>query len=144
MPVLSKSVEIQASPRTVWSLLSTREGLREWFEPSLEIDVQVGGFHRHVDERTQSPISGYVLEMVPEQSLVLSWLEADGDWKFPVRLSFTLAEIPGGTQVTMAFDGFPGIGKPTWDRTQRAYERGIAEHETLESLKRAAESVRAS
>lgn len=143
MPVLSRTVDIQASPRTVWSLLSTQEGLRQWLEPTLEIDLKVGGFHRHLNQFANIYISGYVLELVPEQTLVLSWFEEDGNWKAPIRLTFTMAEIPGGTRVTMTFDGFAGIGKPTWDRTQQAYERGMAEHGTLDALKRVAEDGRA-
>jgi len=143
MPVLSRSIDIQASPRTVWNLLATQEGMRQWFEPTIEIDPKVGGFHRHLNQFANIHISGHVQEMVPDKTLVLSWLEEDGDWKFPIRLAFTLEEIPGGTRVTMKFDGFAGIGKLTWDRTLRAYERGMAEHSTLESLKRVAESVRA-
>lgn len=138
MPEVLRSVEIKASPKTVWSLLASQEGLRQWLHANLEIDMREGGAHRHV-HRDDTVISGYVLEIVPEQRLVISWFEEGGDWRFPIRLVFTLEAIPDGTRVTQCFDSFAGIGKPTWDRTQQAYSRGTDEHQTLARLKAAAE-----
>lgn len=140
MPIIRRSVEIKASPRTVWSLLATQEGLRQWLAPNLEIEMQVGGAHRHYMPEFDAWLVGTVLEIEPEKALVLSWMEKDSDWVHPIRLSFTLEEIPGGTRVTQQYDGFAGIGKPTWDRTYQAYQRGVEAHQLLEGLKRAVEA----
>lgn len=140
MPNVTRSIEIQASPETVWSLMSTVEGLRQWWEPKVEIDLQVGGTYRFHVEEADTWISGYVLEMIPGVSLSLSWLEEGGDWQFPIRLTFTLEAIPGGTRVTKQFDGFAGIGKATWARTRDAYQIGSEQHKLLEVLKQVVEA----
>lgn len=139
MPFVERSIEIQASPSVVWELLSTQEGLRSWWAENVEIEMKVGGKHRHFMAEANQWLSGYVLEIIPEKMLMLSWFEEDTDWLFPTRLTFTLEEIPGGTRVTHRYDGFAGIGKPTWERTMEAYNRGIDQHGLLAGLKALAE-----
>jgi uncharacterized protein YndB with AHSA1/START domain len=139
MPAVERSIEIQASPATVWSFFATQEGLRAWWGAEIEIDMTVGGKHRHYVPEVNQWISGYVLEIVPAKQLILSWFEEDCDWVFPTRLVFTLEAIPGGTRVTHRYDGFAGIGKHTWERTMQAYDRGIDLHNMLGALKAVAE-----
>jgi uncharacterized protein YndB with AHSA1/START domain len=141
MPMAERSVEIMAPPATVWSLLATQEGLRRWLDPGIEIEMKVGGAHRHYVSEFGIWIVGRVLEIVPERELVLSWMEEGTDWMHPIRLSFTLAEIPGGTRVTQRYDGFAGIGKESWERTYQSYQRGMERHGTLEKLKGAVEAA---
>jgi uncharacterized protein YndB with AHSA1/START domain len=140
MPVVERSIEIKASPRTVWNLLATQEGLRRWWAADLEIDMRVGGKHRHFVADHNQWISGYVLEIAPEQHLILSWFEEGTDWVHPTRLSFILEPIAGGTRVTQRYDGFAGIGKPTWEKTVQAYNSGIDQHGLLHELKKLAEA----
>ncbi len=134
MPEVVRSIEIQAPPSSVWRWLATEEALRRWLSPSLEIDLRVGGAYRLLGPDEKTWISGTVLELVPEGGLVLSWLEEDGGWVHPARLVITLAATPSGTQVTLAHDGFAGIGKPGWPGTVQAYERGADRHQVLERL----------
>jgi len=114
--------------------MSTQEGLRRWLSPDLEIDLHVGGAYRLRGPEDGTWISGTVLELVPEGGLVLSWLEEGGDWVYPARLLLTLTPTHKGTKVTLAHDGFAGIGKPGWPATLRAYERGVERHGLLERL----------
>jgi uncharacterized protein YndB with AHSA1/START domain len=141
-PVVERTVEIRASLEIVWSLVASQEGLRRWFDPTMEIDLTVGGSFRLREEESQGPISGHVLEVVPLQRLVLSWLE-EGGWIHPTRLTFTLEETPEGTRVCQRYDGFAGIGSSTWQRARDAYEAGIDRHGLLKNLKRLAESAAA-
>jgi uncharacterized protein YndB with AHSA1/START domain len=134
MPEVVRSIEIQAPPSSVWRWLATEEALRRWLSPSLEIDLRVGGAYRLLGPDQKTRISGTVLELAPEGSLVLSWLEEDGDWAHPARLVITLAPTPSGTKVTLAHDGFAGIGKPGWPGTVQAYEHGADRHQLLEDL----------
>lgn len=143
MPVVERSIEIQASPSTVWELLATQDGLRAWWAPDIEIDMRVGGKHRHYMAEANQWLSGYILEIEPEKHLIMSWFEEDTDWVHPTRLSFILEEIPGGTRVTQRYDGFAGIGKPTWERTMQAYQRGVEMHNLLADLKKLAEQTHA-
>jgi len=140
MPAVSRTIQIAASPRTVWELLSSQEGLQAWLEPGMKIDMKVGGQYRfHVPEFDEY-ISGYVMEMEPEKRLVLSWYEEGSDWKFALRLSFTLDAVEGGTLVTHQYDGFAGLGKANWMGTMNAYDRGMDAHQILANLKKAVET----
>jgi uncharacterized protein YndB with AHSA1/START domain len=134
MPAVTRSIEIKASPSAVWRWLATPEGLRQWVNPHLEIDLQVGGTYRMREDGAATWISGTVLEMNPEENLILSWMEEGGDWVHPARLVISLEPTSTGTCVTLAHDGFAGIGKPGWPDTVRAYEAGIDRHQLLGRL----------
>jgi uncharacterized protein YndB with AHSA1/START domain len=134
VPAVTRSIEIKAAPGSVWRWMSTPEGLRRWISPNLEIDLRVGGTYRMREAGDGTWISGTVLELNPENSLILSWLEEDGDWVHPARLVISLEKTPDGTCVSLIHDGFAGIGKPGWPDTVRAYERGTDRHRLLERL----------
>lgn len=134
MPQVIRSIEIHAPPSAVWRWLATEDALRQWISPSLEIDLSVGGAYRFVGADEQTWISGRVLELAPEGSLILSWMEEGQGWVHPGRLVITLAPTPAGTQVTLVHDGFAGIGKPGWAKTVEGYERGADRHSILQTL----------
>lgn len=134
MPAVVRSIEIQSPPSAVWRWLATPEALRRWISPNLEIDLRVGGAYRLLEPEDGTCISGTVLELVSEDSIILSWFEEGGDWVHPARLAITLTPTPAGTLVTLVHDGFAGIGKPGWPDTVRAYERGADRHRLLERL----------
>ncbi|HKI56363.1 MAG TPA: SRPBCC domain-containing protein [Trueperaceae bacterium] len=133
MPAVVRSIDIKAPPSAVWRHLATPEALRRWLDPTLDIDLRVGGSYRF--SAGEDRISGTVLEIVPEGALVLSWFEEGGDWVHPARLSIALAPTAAGTRVTLSHDGFAGIGKPAWQGTVDAYERGADRHRVLERLR---------
>jgi uncharacterized protein YndB with AHSA1/START domain len=132
MPHVLRSVEIHAPPSVVWRWLATQEALRQWFSPSLEIELRVGGVYRFFGPDNKTWISGSVLELKPEESLILSWLEEGGDRLHPMRLVITLAPTQAGTRVTLIHDGFAGT--PDWRAAIEDYERGADEHRILEKL----------
>jgi len=105
MQYVVRSIDIQAAPSTVWRWLATQEGLRRWISPNIEIDVRVGGAYRFLGPDNETWISGRVLELVPEKSLILSWLEEGSGWIHPARLVITLAATVGGTRATIIHDG---------------------------------------
>src|ERR1700684_1303595 len=112
MPQVIRSIEIAAPPSVVWRWLATQEALRQWISPNLEIDLSVGGAYRMLGADGETSISGVVLELTPERALVLSWMEEQGGWVPPPRLVIPLEPAPAGTKVSLAHDGFAGIGKP--------------------------------
>lgn len=138
VPAVVRSVEIAAPPSVVWRWLSSQEGLRRWLGPDLEIDLRVGGGYVLTSEGTT--IRGVVLDIVPESALVLSWFEEGGDWVHPARLVITLGAVRDGTRVSLVHDGFAGIGKPGWRRTEEAYERGADRHRLVERLRELVEA----
>lgn len=134
MPEVVRSLDIAAPPSVVWQSFASQEALREWLSPDLEIDLRVGGSYRMSGGDGTTPISGTVLELVPEGRLSLSWLEEEAGWLHPARLLFTLAPVTTGTVVTLMHDGFAGIGTAGWSATAQAYERGADRHRVLERL----------
>lgn len=112
--------------------MASQEALRRWLSPTLEIDLRVGGAYRLVGPG-ETPISGVVLDVVPEGGLVLSWLEEDAGWEQPARLVVTLEATSTGTRVRLVHDGFAGTGK-NWPRVLNAYERGADRHHVLDRL----------
>jgi uncharacterized protein YndB with AHSA1/START domain len=134
MPYIHRSIEIQAPPTVVWRWLATQGALRRWFSPNLEIDLQVGGAYRFFGPDNKTWISGKVLELKPEDRLILSWIEEGGDWVHPKRLVIALAPTAAGTRVTLTHEGFAGIGTPDWRATMEDYRRGADQHRILEKL----------
>ena len=134
MQQVIRSIHIQVPPKNVWRWFATQEGLRHWISPNIEIDLRVGGAYHLLGPDDQTSISGTVLELVPERSLILSWLEEGSGWLNPARLVITLAPTPAGTCVTLIHDGFEGIGRPDWDEMLQDYERGADQHRILDRL----------
>ncbi len=134
MQQVIRSIEIQAAPSTVWRYLATQEALRLWISSNIEIDLRVGGAYRFLGPDDETWISGTVLELEPERSLILSWLEEGTGWQNPARLVITLAPSATGTRVTLIHDGFEAIGRSDWADTVRDYERGADLHRVLDRL----------
>lgn len=134
MKQVIRSIQIQVPPSHVWRWFATQEGLRRWISPNIEIDLRVGGTYRFLGPDDKTWVSGTVLELVPERSLILSWLEEGSGWENPARLVLTVASTAAGTRVTVIHDGFEGIGRSDWDETAQDYERGADEHRILYRL----------
>ncbi len=135
MPQVVRSIEINAPPRAVWRCLATQEALRRWISPNMDIDLRVGGSYRFLGPDNATSISGNVLELEPEKSLILSWLEEGSGWVNPARLVITLVPTASGTRVTLIHDGFEGIGRSDWAETVQDYERGADLHRILDHLR---------
>lgn len=134
MPQIVRTIEMQAPPSAVWRWIATQEALRMWFSPSLEIDLQVGGSYRFLGPDKKTWVSGKVLELTPDESLILSWMEEGGNWVHPKRLVIMLEPTRAGTLVTLIHDGFAGIGTPDWRDVVEDYRRGADQHKVLERL----------
>jgi uncharacterized protein YndB with AHSA1/START domain len=134
MPQVIRSIEINAPPAAVWQWLATQEALRRWISSNLIIDLRVGGSYRFLGPDDQTWVSGNVVELEPEKSLILSWLEEGSGWANPARFVITLIATATGTRVTLIHDGFEGIGRSDWAETVQDYERGADIHRILEHL----------
>ena len=134
MPQVTRTIEIKAPPSDVWRWLASQAALRQWISPNIEIDLSVGGAYRFLGPDDATWMSGVVLELVPEGSLILSWFEEGGNWVHPARLVVSLAPTAAGTRVTLVHDGFAGVGKTGWRSTVQDYERGADRHRILERL----------
>lgn len=134
MPQVTRSILIRTAPRNVWRWLATRDGLSRWISSNIEIDLRVGGCYRFLGPDDRTWVSGTVLELVPEKSLILSWLEEGSGWLNPARLVIRLSPLEDGTQVVLIHDGFEGIGLPDWAETLKGYELGADVHRVLDRL----------
>ncbi len=134
MPQVIRSIEISAPPAAVWQWLATQQALRRWISSNLTIDLRVGGSYRFLGPDDQTWISGNVVELEPEKSLILSWLEEGSGWVSPARFVITLVPTAIGTRVTLIHDGFEGIGRSDWAATVQDYERGADLHRILDHL----------
>jgi uncharacterized protein YndB with AHSA1/START domain len=134
MTQVTRSIEIRARPSLVWHWLASEKTLRRWISSNMEIDLRVGGAYRFLGPDGQTRISGKVLELEPERSLILSWLEEGSGWLNPARLVITLSATPAGTRVTVIHDGFEGIGVSNVNEWVRDYEHGADTHRILEKL----------
>jgi uncharacterized protein YndB with AHSA1/START domain len=134
MPQVIRSIEIDAPPGAVWRWLATQQALRRWISSNIEIDMRVGGSYRFLGPDDRTWISGYVLELEPEKSLILSWLEEGSGWVNPARLVLALESIATGTRVTLIHDGFEGIGLLDWTATVADYEHGADIHRILDRV----------
>jgi uncharacterized protein YndB with AHSA1/START domain len=133
MPQVIRTIHIQAPIGRVWRWMATQQGLSRWISPNIQIDVRVGGSYRFLGPDEETWVSGAVLELIPERSLILSWLEEGSGWLHPARLVIRLAPSGAGTEVELIHDGFEGIN-PDWTETLKGYERGADAHRILERL----------
>ena len=137
---VERHIEINASVPEVWQLISTQEGMRQWFGSDIQIDMRVGGRYRLMNPEQNQVISGEVLELISPSVLKLSWFEEDSDWVNPTQVTFRLEETSGGTRVHVTHAGFDSIGKQGWQRTYEEYQKGWTRHRLLENLKTRAEA----
>jgi uncharacterized protein YndB with AHSA1/START domain len=109
---------IAARPSIVFELMTTAEGVASWWGPedlpvvSAEVDARVGGTYR-VHFRTldgrEHEARGEFLEVVPPRRIVMSYRytlggEPDEEGRTS-RISFDLAPIAEGTEVTLVHSG---------------------------------------
>ena len=134
MQQVIRSIDILASPDAVWRWLASQDALRQWISPNIEIDLRVGGTYRFLGPDDKTWISGTVLELQAQKSLILSWLEEESGWLHPARLVITLVPTAAGTRVSLIHDGFEGIGRSDWPQTVQDYERGADLHRVLDRL----------
>jgi uncharacterized protein YndB with AHSA1/START domain len=90
--VVTREVELEASPEEVWEALTEEEQLAEWFANDVELDAVPGGegvFRWDDGEERHA----YVEEVAEERRFVFTW---DGS-----RVVIELEEIPAGTRVTV-------------------------------------------
>ncbi|HET7657747.1 MAG TPA: SRPBCC domain-containing protein [Bacillales bacterium] len=139
MKSIARFIDIDASLSTVWKLVSTQEGMRQWLNPGVQIDMQVGGKYRVMDPEGNQEICGEVLEINPMKSLTLSWYESGSDWLQPTKVTFQLEETSDCVRVHVTHEGFEKIRKQGWERTFAEYEKGWSRHHLLENLKESAE-----
>ncbi|RHW43423.1 SRPBCC domain-containing protein [Neobacillus notoginsengisoli] len=136
---IERFTDIKASVSEVWWLISTQEGMRQWFGSDIQIDMRVGGKYRLKNPEQTQVISGEILEIIFPTLMKLSWYEEDSDWVNPTQVTFRLEEKSDSVRVHVTHSGFETIGKRGWKNTYEEYQKGWTRHHLLENLKKRAE-----
>lgn len=105
----STSIEIDASPATVFGYLVTEQGMTAWMGQHAELDPRQGG--KFAVDIAGHPIRGKYLHIEPSTRVVVSWGIAGSD-ELPAGAStveFRLTAIDTGTRVDLTHSGLPEI-----------------------------------
>jgi uncharacterized protein YndB with AHSA1/START domain len=112
-PEIRLSMTVAAQPETVFRALTDPEALREWMgAPDPVVEPRVGGRYElgwkyEVDgeEVAGGPLK--ILDIVPNERLVVSWPDWRGDSSLPTQsITWQLEPDPAGTRVTLIHAGF--------------------------------------
>jgi len=112
MPSIRRHIHIAASPRQVWSALTTVEGLESWLVDSARIDARKGGrivWTGEDDDGNPVEERGVIQRWRPTSHFEITW---DKFGKFPTRgmsYQFKLAIDDGETRLAIVLSGSPEI-----------------------------------
>lgn len=101
------SIEIAASPRTVFDYLTTNEGMTAWMGQYADLDPTPGG--QFVVDIAGHPVRGRYLTVDPPRRVVVSW-GFPGNDELPAGAStveFVLTPTPTGTRVDLRHFNLP-------------------------------------
>ena len=107
MAEFRSSIEIAASPGTVFEYLTTPAGMTAWMGQYADLDPQPGG--TFAVDIAGYPIRGRYLHVEPPARVVVSWGMA-GSEALPAGAStveFRLTAVDGGTRVDLTHSGLP-------------------------------------
>ncbi len=106
------SIDIAASPETVFDYLVTNAGMTAWMGQYADLDPTPGG--RFAVDIAGYPVRGEYLEVEHPRRVVVSWGFAGSDL-LPAgasRVEFRLTAVGGGTRVDLCHSGLPDTEVP--------------------------------
>lgn len=110
---IERTLEIQAPRKQVFRALLDPGTLSRWLFATVDLTPERGGGYTFEWRDSNAPASatGEILELIPDEKLVLSWfMEADG---VETTASFELEDAPaGGTRLRFVHAGLPR--EPEW------------------------------
>ncbi|WP_308466552.1 SRPBCC family protein [Rathayibacter soli] len=123
------SIDIDATPETVFAYLVTPDGMLTWMGERAVLDAQPDG--RFEVDIAGYPIRGRYLEVEPPHRVTVSWGIAGSDDLPPgcSRVTFALTAIASGTRVDLLHTDLP---------EQRAAGHAVGWHHFLDRLALAA------
>ena len=122
------SVHIEASPDTVWGILSTPERYSAWMGGQVTFETRAGSPYRAVFAQYHTVLAGEVLEFDDRRRrFVLTWGIESGPQAETMpagssRVEFHVADGQGGAQVELRHSGFLS------ERTAREHDDGWRFH----------------
>lgn len=97
---IQHTVEIDATPETVFDTLIRPEQLQRWIASNAKVEPREGGQYNLGWGQDSAALK--ILELIPNESLRLSWPEGDGS----TILTWTLQGSGGKTRLTLVHSGF--------------------------------------
>jgi uncharacterized protein YndB with AHSA1/START domain len=112
--VVEQSVVVGASRPTVFRCLTQSDLLSRWLQAPASIEPRVGGAVRIDFARHGTVVEGRVVDLRPDEGLAVTWGVSAGPQAsvLPVgstTVRVTLADVPGGTRVTLRHEGIPRV-----------------------------------
>ena len=125
-----REIHIDASPATVFALLTDVEQMRRWLAEEVLAEPEPGGVFRLAD-RSGAAIEGRYVEVVPDRKVVFTWGGVEGLAPGESTVEITLEPARGGTLLKLRHYGLP---PPAFE----AHDMGWL-HSALPKVKAAAE-----
>jgi uncharacterized protein YndB with AHSA1/START domain len=92
---VDRRVDIAADPDTVWAALTEQDGLADWLDADVALDLRPGGVG-HVVERDGTTRQVLVTEVDAPRRVAWHWWEDGGPLS---TVEITVEPTPGGSQV---------------------------------------------
>lgn len=125
---ITKTIFLAAPKAVVWAYLTEKDKLARWFHPA-EADLAEGADFTLLDQHGDMAriCWGTVLEMRPFDSLVYSFTVKPLKGAM-TTVRWSLTEIAGGTQLTLAHDGIEQAAGEAAFGMLSAMDRGWDDH----------------
>jgi uncharacterized protein YndB with AHSA1/START domain len=101
-----REIHIDASPATVFALLTDARQMRTWLAEEVLASPQPGGIFRLAD-RSGAAIEGRYVEVVPDRRIVFTWGGVEGLAPGESTVEITLEPARGGTLLRVRHYGLP-------------------------------------
>jgi uncharacterized protein YndB with AHSA1/START domain len=109
---IERTIEIPVDIETVWSALTTADGIREWFGDEAEIDLSPGGEARFGWTAYGSSSHAIVVAVMRPHGFSYRWAASGSERVEPgpsTLVEFTLSSTDDGTKVTVRESGFASL-----------------------------------
>ena len=109
---IERSIQIPVDIETVWSALTTADGIRAWFGDEAEIDLRPGGEARFGWTEYGSSSHAIVIEVMRPHGFSYRWAASGAeraDSGPSTLVEFTLSTTGVGTKVTVKESGFASL-----------------------------------
>src|SRR5262249_52367726 len=110
-------IRIDASPETVFALLTDPAHMKTWFAELVEADARPGGLFR-ISGPAGVSIEGTYVEIIPNRKVVFTWGGVEGLKPGQSTVEFLLKPDGGGTLVRLRHYGLPA---PTIESHRRGW-----------------------
>lgn len=114
---IEREVQIEASPATVFEVITSPEHLKEWWPDEAIVEPVPGAVGELVFGDRSSPDADLpqltVVEVVPQRRFSFRWTHSKGEEAQPgnsLLVSFELSASDGGTLLRMTESGFREMG----------------------------------